>query len=326
MTYADGTIRNYYLTNFETRKIPDTVEIDGCTFDERILKSVSIKGNGICFDNGYVIAAHILFYRSYRQVQATSAQSKGYENILKPQYMLPLLEFKSHFQTQHYWGNPGECYGPRDAMLSGDGKRITDISFSGYGFDKWCGSKAWRVCVEPTDLYGFILEDGSWLAPPVYEAAEHFEGGCVKVKRKVNGVSKQFLLMPDGAEIPFEHDIDTRRFDGGLCPYNASKVPVTAPYPGYYWDHDYDDVTAGKWGYIDIHGKIVVKPQYVYAVGFYNGGGERAVVARLIDGKLYWGAIDRTGKEVIPCTYESLYTRWGGMHLPTARTVKNCMA
>lgn len=112
MTYADGTIRNYYLTNFETRKIPDTVEIDGCTFDERILKSVSIKGNGICFDNGYVIAAHILFYRSYRQVQATSAQSKGYENILKPQYMLPLLEFKSHFQTQHYWGNPGECYGP----------------------------------------------------------------------------------------------------------------------------------------------------------------------------------------------------------------------
>jgi hypothetical protein len=311
MTYADGTIRNYYLTNFESRKIPDTVEIDGCIFDEQILKSVSIKGNGIRFDNGYVIAAHILYYRSYRQVQAKGAGSKGYKDILKPQYMLPLREFKSHFQTQHFWGNPGECYGPRDAMLSPGGQRITDISFSGYGFDKWCGSKAWRVCVEPTDLYGFILEDGSWLAPPVYETAEHFEGGCVKAKRKVNGVYKQFLLMPDGGEIPFEHDIDTRRFDGGLCPYNASKTPVTAPYPGYYWDHDYDDVTAGKWGYIDIHGKIVVKPQYVYAVGFYNGGGERAVVAKLIDGKLYWGAIDRTGKEVIPCTYESLYTRWG---------------
>ena len=311
MTYADGTIRNYYLTNFETRKIPDTVEIDGCTFDERILKSVSIKGNGIRFDNGFVIAAHILFYRSYRQVQATSARSNGYQNILKPQYMLPLREFKSHFQTQHFWGNPGECYGPRDAMLSLDGQRITDISFSGYGFDKWCGSKAWRVCVEPTDLYGFILEDGSWLAPPVYEAAEHFEGGCVQVKRKVNGVSEQFLLMPDGRELLFEHDIDTRCFDGGLCPYNASRTPVAAPRPGYYWDHDYDDVTAGKWGYIDIHGKIVVEPQYTYAVGFYNGGGERAVVAKLIDGKLYWGAIDRTGKEVIPCTYETLYTRWG---------------
>lgn len=311
MTYADGTVRNYYLKNFETRRIPAAVEIDGCTFDAQILKSVSIKENGICFDNGYVIADHILFYRSCRQVQATSVRSKGYKDILKPQYMLPLLEFKSHFQTQHYWGNPGECYGPLDAMLSPDGKRITDISFSGYEFDKWYGNKAWRVCVEPTGLYGFILGDGSWLAPPVYEEAERFEGGCVKVKRKVNGVSKRFLLTPDGREIPFEQDMDTRRFDGGLCPYNASKVPVTAPYPGYYWDHDYDDVTAGKWGYIDIHGKIVVKPQYVYAVGFYNGGGERAVVAKLIDGKLYWGAIDRTGKEVIPCTYESLYTRWG---------------
>ncbi len=311
MTYADGTIRNYYLKNFESREIPDTVEIDGSVFDEQILKSVSIKGNGICFGNGYVVAAHILFYRSYRQVQAACVRSKGYEDVLKPQYMLPLREFKSHFQAQRYWGNPGECYGPLDAMLSPDGKRITDISFSGYGFDKWYGNKAWRVCVEPTDLYGFILEDGSWLAPPVYEEAEYFEGGCVKAKRKENGKSRQFLLMPDGGEIPFEYDIDTRRFDGGLCPYNASKQPVTAPYPGYYWDHDYDDVTAGKWGYIDIYGKVVVKPQYVYAVGFYNGGGERAVVARLIDGKLYWGAIDRTGKEVIPCTYESLYTRWG---------------
>jgi len=311
MTYADGTIRNYYLTNFETREIPAAVEIDGCTFDEQILKSVSSKGNGICFDNGYVIAAHILFYRSYRQVQAASVRSKEYKDILKPQYMLPLREFKSHFQTQHFWGNPSECYGPQDAMLSQDGKRITDISFSGYGFDKWCGSKAWRVCVEPTDLYGFILEDGSWFAPPVYEAAEHFEGGCVKAKRKVNGVSKQFLLMPDGKEIPFEHNIDTRQFDGGLCPYNDSKVPVTAPYPGYYWDYDYENVTAGNWGYIDIHGNIIVEPQYVYTAGFYNGGGERAIVARLINGKLYWGAIDRTGKEIIPCTYESLYTRWG---------------
>ena len=311
MAYVDGTIRNYYLKNFETRGIPDSVEIDGCMFDEQTLKSVSVKGNGICFDNGYVIAEHILFYRSYRQVQTTSARSKGYQNILKPQYMLPLREFKSHFQSQHFWGNPGECYGPLDAMLSPDGERITDISFTGYGFDKWCGSKAWRVCVEPTDLYGFIQEDGTWLAPPVYEEAERFEGGCVKVKRKVDGVSKQFLLMPDGREIPFEHDIDTRRFDNGLCPYNASKTPVNAPHPGYYWEQDYDDVTAGKWGYIDIYGKIVVKPQYVYAVGFYNGGGERAVVAKLIDGKLYWGAIDKTGKEVIPCTYESLYTRWG---------------
>ncbi len=312
MTYADGTIRNYYLKNFETRRIPDVVEIDGCTFDERILKSVSIKGNGICFDNGYVVAAHILFYRSYRQLQAASARSKGYKDILKPQYMLPLLEFKSHFQTQYYWGLPGECYGPLDAMLSSDGRRITDISFSGYGFDKWCGNKACRVCVEPTGLYGFILEDGSWLAPPVYEEAERFEGGCIKVKRKENGVSTQYLLTPDGEEIPFKYNLDTQHFwEGSLCPFNAAEKPVTAPHPGYYWDHDYDDVTAGLWGYVDINGQVIVQPQYVYAVGFYNGGGERAVVAKLINGKLYWGAIDTTGKEVIPCQYESLYTRLG---------------
>ena len=119
------------------------------------------------------------------------------------------------------------------------------------------------------------------------------------------------MLTPDGKEITFNHDIDADYYDGGLCPFNASKEPVSAPKPGYYWDYDYEEVRPGKWGYLDIQGNVIVEPQYVYAVGFYNGGGERAVVARLVDGELLWGAIDRLGNEIVPCLYESLYTCWG---------------
>ena len=273
---------------------------------------MTIKNGGICFDNGYYIPAHILFYRSYRQLQSIPSNRKCYyfsNGIMESKYLLPLKEFKSHFSVRQYWGNAGECYGPVEALLDQDGKRIADASF--YEQDWYSGGNALRVCVEPTAKYGFIRDDGSWLVPPVYESADRFEGGCAKAKRKANGELKQFLITPEGREISFDHDIDIELFDGELCPFNAAKEPISAPKPGYYWYHDYDDVTPGKWGYVDIDGNVIVQPQYVYAVNFYNGGGDRAVVARLTDGKLLWGAIDRTGNEVIPCVYESLYTRWG---------------
>lgn len=147
--------------------------------------------------------------------------------------------------------------------------------------------------------------------PPVYTSADCYESECARAERIVDGKNKQFLITPSGKEIEFPYRIDTSCFCGDLCPFDAAEDSISAPKPGYYWDNDYDDVTAGNWGYVDIEGQIVVAPQYVYAVGFYNGGGSRAVVARLVDGKVLWGAIDTSGHEIVPCVYESLYTRWG---------------
>lgn len=314
LTYSDGSVRNYYLKMFDQPQIPDHVIIDGCLFDERVLNSVSIKDNGICFDNGYAVAAHLLFYRSYRQVRAAIMDQKCYGGILGLKYLLPLKEFKSHFAIQHYWGELGECYGPVNALLNQDGQRITDASFYDDCSDRWCGGKVWRVRMEPTALYGFLREDGTWLAPPVYTSADRVEGGCAKVKRMVSGEQKQFLLTPEGREIPFALDIDTDLYSGGLCPFNATMEPVSAPRPQDYWYQDYQDyneLIPGKWGYVDIEGSVIVEPQYVYAFDFNRCDGVHAIVARLVDGKLLWGAIDCSGREVIPCVYASLFTSWG---------------
>lgn len=313
MSYSDGTTKNYYLKMFDTLQIPSLVLVDGYVFDEYVLRSVTIKDNGVCFDNGYTVKAHILFYHSYRQVQATVTGQKSYRvgnSILRFRYQLPLKEFKSHFAVKHYWGHHGECYGPADTLFDWNGKRVTDISFYG-SVDKWRSKSLWRVCVEPTGLYGFLKDDGTWLVPPVYTSADRFENSCAKAERIVKGTPKRVLITLDGKEIDFNHDIDTGLFDGELCPFNVATEPVLAPKPGYYWYHDYDDVKPGKWGYVNIDGQVIVEPQYAYAVGFYNGGGERAVVARLVGEKLFWGVIDGSGKEVIPCFYESVYTRWG---------------
>lgn len=109
--------------------------------------------------------------------------------------------------------------------------------------------------MEPTGLYGFLKDDGTWLVPPVYTSADRFENSCAKAERIVKGTPKRVLITLDGKEIDFNHDIDTGLFDGELCPFNVATEPVLAPKPGYYWYHDYDDVKPGKWGYVNIDGQ-----------------------------------------------------------------------
>ena len=313
LSYSNGSIRNYYLKMFEDLQIPSNVTIDGYDFTENTLNSAAIKNNGIVFSNGYVISSHLLYHHSYCQLQCNATDHERYvvgDSVFLSQYTLPLTEFKSHFSFRHYWGNPTECYGPAEALLDQSGKRITDISFYSI-LDKLYEKSVWRVCVEPTGRYGFLRADGTWLAPPVYNSASDFKGRCAKVTRVVNGEDRQFLITEDGHELTFPHNIDTDHFDGDLCPFNAASEPINAPAPGYYWEQDYDGIKAGKWGYIDTKGNIVVQPEYTYVIGFWNGDGERCVVAKLVDDKLLWGAIDQSGKEVIPCVYDSLYTRWG---------------
>lgn len=309
MTYADGSLRNYYLKMFDSPQIPEQIQINGYIFEPETLAGVTADSNGIRFPNGFTVASHLLYHHSHRQIcpritEKTVARVNGKRLVSK--YILPPSEFKSHRSVQFFRGENGECFGPASAMLDADGKRTTDATF--YSME-W-QSCAYRISMEPTGKYGYLLKDGSWLAPPVYTSAKSMSSGCTSVTRNVDGKATTFLLTADGKEVPFPHIIDVNDFCFGieLAPFNAVTEQVFAPPPGYYMD--YDGVRAGKWGFVNRDGDIVVQPQYVYAIGFYNGE-TRSVVAKFVDSKLCWGAIDKNGKEVIPCIYESLYTRWG---------------
>lgn len=314
LTYADDSVRNYYLHMFHDIQVPTSVEIDGVLFNEELLKSAVIRENGVCFENGCCIPAHLLFYRSYPQLQLPKVGEKHYDvpgGILQLKYTLPPKEFKSHFVVERYWGTPSECYGPADAFIDENGRRTSDIAFYKQSMGKWRGKEVRTVAIEPTGRFGFIKEDRSWLLPPVYTTVGSCEGEGARAARIVDGAEKKFLITPKGEEIEFPFRIDIRDFYNNLCPFDAAEGTVSAPNPGYYWDYDYDEVTAGNWGFVNSEGQIVVEPQYVYVAGFSNGGGTHSVVARLVDEKLFWGAIDSSGNEIIPCVYESLYTRWG---------------
>lgn len=193
MTYADGSLRNYYLHSPDTRDIPAQTEAEGFVWSEEIINSVAVEDNGIRFSNGYVVPAHILYYRSYRQVQAENSRAKVRTDRLKPLYRLPLHEFKDYLQNPLYRGNPDECYGPGEALLSSEGKRLTDASFLVNKSDTLYRKKAQRVCLESTNRWGLLREDGSWLAPPIYESIGEDRGGCAMAKRKADGELRQFF-------------------------------------------------------------------------------------------------------------------------------------
>lgn len=128
---------------------------------------------------------------------------------------------------------------------------------------------------------------------------------CVKVTRTENGERKHYLLTPDGLEKPLDFCIKLDRFNNDRCAFNAEEWKGECPNKEFYWEAD--GVNPGKWGFINSNGEIVIEPKYVYAVGFWEGGGEHSVVARYVDEKLRWGVIDLNGVEVIPCIYPALY-------------------
>lgn len=313
LTYAGNNVRNYYLHSFDTREIPEVCDIDGKAFSRTVFESAYIDDSGsLCFENGYSIPKHLLYYRSIRQLMIQHTGNVVYDQdgiTIRSIYRLPLLQFMSHFSTKQYRGFPDECYGPKRAWLDDYGNRLTDIAYySSETSDYRIGAA--MLCVEPTAKYGFINPDGTWLVPPIYDSAERFQEGLAKATRTIDGVKKQFVITEEGKELPFDYPVDTESFTNGMVAFNAEEWQGEWPHAGYYFDEDYE-IKPGKWGFINSEGKIVVEPQYVYAIGFWNGGGDHSIVAKMVEGKLLWGVIDLEGTEVIPCKYPGLYTRWG---------------
>ena len=126
--------------------------------------------------------------------------------------------------------------------------------------------------------------------------------GCKDITKPTD--RKPHFLTKSGKEVVVD---TTEKFELffygiGLCPYNAQRLSYPWPDDGPYW---MDDPEAGKWGFIDTEGNVVIEPQYVYAIGPYGSESEEEyfVVAKMIDGKPRWGVLDHTGTETIPCRY-----------------------
>ena len=123
--------------------------------------------------------------------------------------------------------------------------------------------------------------------------------------------------------------IDKNNGEARMLPDHYARTPICLlPSCGGYKDgrimvsmlgeldlqyHHNEFAAAGLWGWIDIEGKEIIPPQFVFAKHFMN---ERAVVCRgtwSVDGmgrywceNEEWGIIDPQNRELIPCRYDAL--------------------
>ena len=170
--------------------------------------------------------------------------------------------------------------------------------------------------------YGYLDSSGSFAVSPIYDWAQHFHEGRAWVVR--NG--KHLIIDKKGMEIQPESLPQGDYVE--VCPFFHGRARISIvdftdengwKSLAFYHDNEQD---AGVWGYVDKNGKLLVSPQYIFAEDF---SGKLAIVCkgkwthdekwnnRLVKGRVWsermdWGAIDRAGKEVIPCKFKEI--RW----------------
>ena len=165
--------------------------------------------------------------------------------------------------------------------------------------------------------YNFINSDFKFLNKDYYRDSREFSGKYARVAKDgksfyVNRKGKEIHIKPSRKDTKY---VRLGNFVEGLARVSTLRIGL--------FDlafHSDDEDAAGTWGYVDETGKEVIKPQYIYAYDFSNG------IAIVCKGKwenkkwphrdgacagywsetAKWGAIDKTGKAVIPFKFDSI--------------------
>lgn len=293
-SFDNGITKNYYLKTFDTEEIPHLLEIEGKLFDESVLKTASRAHNwwrnGVVFSNGFYIPKKILYRRGKTQRIPKQFDEIVFENealSIRKLYRLP-LENAIIF--------PDGLFGPYKTLLTKDGTRLTD--FSAIRMEKMKCGDAYLVQAEGSGKWGILKANGTWHLPPVYDSINSIDEICAVAEKD----GRQFFINRALEKIPFEYHLEDCHFCNGCCRFSAGDYEGDVCYP----DSDrLEDLRPGHWGYLDTMGKILVPPRYIFADSF-SIAWEYAVVARMVEGELRWGAIDPLGNEIIPCRFKNL--------------------
>ena len=317
-TWEDGSTRNYYIKTFDTLTIPDKCEEAGYTFDVGAVEILFLDAQqNAVFSNGMTIPRHILYSQSYRQIDIEKpahiyGNPEGTE--IRPIYRLPVMERFSDFFLAG--GElPCEEYGPGEPWVDGNGNRSSDIAIwsGGHGSFNYT-LDAWPVCVEPTGKYGYIRENGTWLAPPVFDWIENnYPVGCVAAAMGTGERQAWYVIFRDRGPVPMEYEMNLDKWAGlNLMPFNTIHGDQLLQFPEGLYDEDYEPFLNGNWGFMDSSGRIVIQPQYVFAIGPLELGHKWEEYYTLVgkedeQGGLLLGAVNDRGEEFIPCKHAELH-------------------
>lgn len=175
--------------------------------------------------------------------------------------------------------------------------------------------------IKKNGLVGFADTTGRVVVPCQYEAAKPFNYTYTCVGMRKKGQLVWNFIDQTGKVVSEPEYDDASTFQNGVCPvvhkgkwgFVAQDLVLFSPKYEYSFSDDHERWSyrnsekgdpipvskGGKFGFINLDGKDVVKPQYEDASAFVWG------TARVQKGGKY-GLIDKTGKEALPFIYDEI--------------------
>lgn len=145
--------------------------------------------------------------------------------------------------------------------------------------------------------YGYINKAGAYQIPLSYSSAKSFSQGLAAVS--VDGKQWQYIDKSGAVKIPGPF-LDADNFSEGLA-------CVSVPYDMGH------GVKSFKKGYVDLSGKMVVEPEYIYGAQFRNGYAIVTVSGTAATGnRSYTAVIDREGKRITTQPFISIQPFYQG--------------
>ncbi len=335
LLFENGECKKYVLPIETASENDEVIRYCNHAFTDRIWNSAEIvnsakseyryyppRGQAIKFKNGFCLSTHFCYLNSVAYAEPIACNDTIYEddsikiNRLWKWKVNAIHQDKETGLIKALIAGMAFNFRGISTLATLDGKRLTCLDFD--YIDSFKDGLA--VIGINGKGYGYINTAGKIVIPAKYENAGEFNNGKARVKRD----DEWYLIDKAGNEIPIQSTFKNRYeevgdFYEGLCRVSTLKLDLMDL--AYY--SDYHDI-AGMWGYINEEGIEVIPPQYIYAMDFNDG---IAIVCkgkwtrdekydnkqnsgRYLAEEELWGAIDKTGKEVIPCIFDEIKEFW----------------
>lgn len=331
LIFDNGESKKYVLPIDDAVAADEAVKYRYHVFTDKIWQSAKIvstqkseyrgfpaRGQSIVFKNGFFISAYLCYEDSKLYTEPVLCNETVYEDEEIKVNRLWRWKVNSIYEDEEtgFMGTLvsgfARNYNGISTFATRDGKRLTSLDF-----DYTDSFHEGLACVGLAGRgYGFIDETGELVIPTIYENADGFKNGRATVKRD----GKRYYIDKSGKEIEIAADLDREYQDvGELCEGFCRVSTLKLGFMDLAYHSDYSEI-AGTWGYVDESGNEVIPPQYIYANDFEDGiaiicKGEWTIdkkwdneynTGRYWTEEELWGAIDKTGKEVIPCIFDEI--------------------
>lgn len=330
LSFDNGECKKYVLPIDQHMEKDEVINFDHHVFTDKIWSTARLeksseahRGMAVCFMNEYAVSVMKCYEEATAYTEPEPCNELVYEDeecLIEKCWQWKVKSFHEDKETgllETLILGEAINYHGISTFASKNGKRLNSIDFDYIdSFREGLALVGKSKCG-----YGFIDRNMHFVIPMIYENAESFKKGVARVKRHgkwlhVDKNGREIEICSPSLDSGYQ---DVGEFNEGMC--KVSTLKLRSMDLAFY--SDYSEI-AGTWGFINESGEEVIKPQYIYAEDFHSGV---AVVCKgkwTIDKKWdneyntgrywteeeLWGAIDKSGNEVVPFIFDEIKHFW----------------